>query len=146
MESRYSFAGYRNFTTGSEPYKQCQQTPMQKWFLNGSYKPKKVKFCIILNVWTVRILGKYNSEYDNFVFNFNVNVNESSMKEFCNLNKFKGLINELTYFKNPGKPTCIDLILTNRPAYFQLSTVLETGLSDFHLLIVTEFKIGFTQS
>ena len=68
------------------------------------------------------------------------------MKEFCNLKKFKGLINEPTYFKNPEKPTCIDLILTNRPTYFQLSAVLETGLSDFHLLIVTEFKIGFTQS
>ena len=95
-----------------------------------------------------RILGKYNSEYDSFVFigDFNVNVNESSMKEFCNLKKFKGLINEPTYFKNPEKPTCIDLILTNRPTYFQLSAVLETGLSDFHLLIVTEFKIGFTQS
>ena len=95
-----------------------------------------------------RILGKYNSEYDSFIFigDFNVNVNESSMKEFCNLKKFKGLINEPTYFKNPEKPTCIDLILTNRPTYFQLSAVLETGLSDFHLLIVTEFKIGFTQS
>ena len=38
----------------------------------------------------------------------------------------------------------IDLILTNRPTCFQLSTVLETGLSDFHLL--TEFKMGFTKS
>ena len=38
---------------------------------------------------------------------------------------------------------CIDLILTNKPSYFQHSNVFETGLSDFHLLTVTEFKMGF---
>ena len=36
--------------------------------------------------------------------------------------------------------TSIDLILTNCPSYFQHSTVFETGLSDFHLLTITEFK------
>ena len=41
------------------------------------------------------------------------------------------------------KATCIDLILTNQPTLFQHSTVLETGLSDFHLLKNTEFKISF---
>ena len=30
--------------------------------------------------------------------------------------------------------------------FFQLNSVLETGLSDFHLLTVTEFKMGFTKS
>ena len=68
------------------------------------------------------------------------------MKEFCNLNGLKSLINELKCLKNPEKPTCIDLILTNRPLYSQLSTALETGFSDFHLLTVTEFKMSFTKS
>ena len=68
------------------------------------------------------------------------------MKEFCNLNGLKSLINECTCSKNPQKPTCIDLILTNRPAYFQSSPVLETGLSDFDLLTVTKFKMCFTKS
>ena len=67
------------------------------------------------------------------------------MKEFCNLNGLKSLINEPTYFKNSEKPTCIDLILTNRPTYFQLSAAIETGLSGFYLLTVTEFKMGFTK-
>ena len=31
----------------------------------------------------------------------------------------------------------------NRPTYFQHSTTLETGLSDFHLLTITEFKTSF---
>ena len=45
--------------------------------------------------------------------------------------------------QNFDKPTCIDLILTNKPSYFQHSNIFETGLSDFHLLTVTEFKLGF---
>ena len=40
-------------------------------------------------------------------------------------------------------PTYIELILTNRPNLFQHSSASETGLSDFHLLTVTEFKMGF---
>ena len=40
-------------------------------------------------------------------------------------------------------PTSIDLILTNSPSYFQRSTVFETGLLDFHLLTITEFKTSF---
>ena len=95
-----------------------------------------------------RVLDEYNSKSDNFVFivDFNVNVNESSMKEFCNSNGLKSLTNEPTCFKNPEKPSCIDVIPTNRRTYFQLSTVLQTGLSDFHLLTATESKMGFSKS
>ena len=35
-------------------------------------------------------------------------------------------------FKNPTKPSCIDLIVTNRPKCFQDTIVIETGLTDFH--------------
>ena len=31
----------------------------------------------------------------------------------------------------------------NLPSYFQKSAVFETGLSDFHLLAITEFKTSF---
>ena len=93
-------------------------------------------------------LDEYKREYENFVFigDFNVNVNESSMKEFCNLDVLKSLTNETKFFKNTEKPTCIDLILTTRPTYFPLGTVLETCFSDFHFLTVTEFQMGFTKS
>ena len=45
--------------------------------------------------------------------------------------------------QNFGKPTCIELMLTNKPSYFQHSNVFGTGLSEFHLLTVTEFRIKF---
>ena len=53
------------------------------------------------------------------------------------------MIQKPTCYKNPSQPTCIDLILTNRPSYFQHSEVFETNLSDFHLLTVTELKMNF---
>ena len=50
------------------------------------------------------------------------------------------MINKPTCYKNPDKPTCIDLILTNCLGTFQNSYVIETGLSDFHKMIVTLMK------
>ena len=59
------------------------------------------------------------------------------------MNNLSSLIDKPTCYKNFDKQTCIDSILTNKPSYFQYSNVFETGLSDFHLLTVTEFKMGF---
>ena len=83
--------------------------------MNGSYNPNKNQILHHLECLN-RILDEYDSDYDNFVFigDFNINVNESYIKTFCNLNGLKSLINEPICFKNPEKPTCIDLILTDR--------------------------------
>ena len=82
--------------------------------------------------------------YQNFLFlgDFNVTANEKCMKEFCILNGVTNLIKKPACFKNPSKPTCIDLIWTNQLNFFKQSC-FETGLSDFHLLTVTKFKMGF---
>ena len=40
-------------------------------------------------------------------------------------------------FKNPNNPSCIDLFLTNRQQYFQQTCAIETGISDFHKMVVT---------
>ena len=53
------------------------------------------------------------------------------------------MTNKLTCYKNPDKPTYIDLILTNCPGSFQNSCVIETGLSDFHKMIVTVMKASY---
>ena len=65
------------------------------------------------------------------------------MENFCNSNCLESLIQKSTCYKNLSQPTCIDLILTNRPSYFQHSEVFETNLSDFHLLTATELKMNF---
>ena len=65
------------------------------------------------------------------------------MDEFCTLYQLKSLIKVSTCFKSTKNPSCIDLILTNRPHNFQHSSVIETGLSDFHLLTLTVLKTTF---
>ena len=49
------------------------------------------------------------------------------------------LINKPTCFQSIN-PTCIDLILTNKPNLFKLPANFETGLSDHHKLISTIMK------
>ena len=68
-------------------------------------------------------------------------ASEKCLAEFCNLNGLTSLIKKPICFKNPDNVTCIDLILTNQLSCFQHSKVFETGLSDFQLLTVTEFKL-----
>ena len=68
-----------------------------------------------------------------------MNTYDISMKELYSFNGLKNLINEPTCYKNSEKTTCIDLILTNLPTLSQRCAVLETGLSEFYLLRVTEW-------
>ena len=74
---------------------------------------------------------------------FNVTMDDKFMIDFCELNDLSNLIGKPTCYKNFGKPTCIDLIFTNKLNCCQHGNVFETVLSDFHLLTVTEFKMGF---
>ena len=73
---------------------------------------------------------------------FNAKPNLAS---FCTFYNFKSLISKPTCYKNPDNPSCIDLILINCPNYFQNSSAFETGLSDFHKLILTLFKSDIPQ-
>ena len=55
----------------------------------------------------------------------------------------KNLIKVPTCFKNPERPTSVDVILPNSYRSFQNSCAMETGLSDFHKMIVTILKTYF---
>ena len=50
---------------------------------------------------------------------------------------------EPTCYKNPENPNCIDLFLTNWPRSFHNTCLYETGLSDFHKLVVTILRTSF---
>ena len=71
-------------------------------------------------------MNLYSSTYDNFVFlgDFNAGMEQSALKDFCNLYFLISLISKISKpasWKNPSKPTCIDLILTNCPKFFRTS-------------------------
>ena len=69
-------------------------------------------------------------------------INDNAMASFCSLNDLASLIDQPTCYKIPDKATCIDLILTNRPKYFQQNDVIKTSLSRFHMMVLTELKMG----
>ena len=51
------------------------------------------------------------------------------------------LCHKSTCYKNPEKPSCIDLFLTNSPKSIQNTRTIETGQSDIHKLVVTILKM-----
>ena len=64
-------------------------------------------------------------------------MEDSSIKIFCSNWNLTNMINKPTCHKNPDGPTCIDLILRKCLGSFQNLIAIETGLSDFHKMIVT---------
>ena len=67
------------------------------------------------------------------------------VSDFCEIYSLKNIFREKTCFKNPSNPSCIDLIITNRPKGFQNSMVIETGLSDFHKMCITVMKMQYSK-
>ena len=96
----------------------------KKWLLCSSYNPKKN--LIVNHLKCIgRNLDSQLGQYENFILmgDFNVEPNDANMKDFCQIYGCKNIIKEKTCFQNPINPTCIDLIITNRPKSFQESEV-----------------------
>ena len=96
-----------------------------KWLLCCSYNPNKSNIANHLKK-ICKILDKLNSTYDNLVLLGDFHA------EFLNLYNLKNLVKQNTCFKNPDKPICIVLVLTNCPRSLQNTDTFETRLSDFH--------------
>ena len=68
------------------------------------------------------VLGKFIVLWNFIVLgNFNAEPTEIAMSDFMEVYNFKNLTKGPTYFKNPNKPSCIDLTLTNRKKQFMPS-------------------------
>ena len=102
---------------------------------------RKVQLHNVYTHW-VTVIDVLTSKYDNLLFlgDFNGGVKDISVKNFCRSYNLTSMINKSTCYKNPDRPSCRDLILTNCPRSFQNSCVIETGLSDFHKKVVTVMK------
>ena len=55
----------------------------------------------------------------------------------------KHIVKSPTCYKNPVNPSCIDLILTNKPNSFMNKQIIETGLSDHHEMTITVTRHHF---
>ena len=77
------------------------------------------------------------------IIDLNTEVNVECMKLFCETYDLSSLVKVPTSYKNPEKPSCIYLLLNNRPKSLQNESVVETGLSDFHKMTVTVMRTNF---
>ena len=76
---------------------------------------------------------------------FNAEISNPHMSEFCALYSFTSLIKEPTRYKNIDKPKSIDHILTNHARCFQHSGIYETGLFELHKLRFTVLKMFYAK-
>ena len=118
----------------------------KKWLICGTYNPKTSHIKNYLQLLSERF-NQYFSKYDNIIAlgDFNAEMSNTHLQEFCATFSLTNLIKESTCFKNLEKPTGIDHILTNHPKSFQHSGTYETGLSDFHKLTYTVLKMHYAK-
>ena len=74
---------------------------------------------------------------------FNTEPADTVSPDFCEIYNLKN--NQEKDFKNPNNPSCIDLIIMNRPKSFQNSMVIETGLCVFHKMSITVMKMYYSK-
>ena len=92
-----------------------------------------------------RSLNTLSTKYKNIVLagDFNSCLDDEALQNFGKYYSLHSLTKQFTSLKNPENPSCIDLILTNKPRWFQNKCVIETVLSDFHRMRISVFKIDF---
>ena len=116
----------------------------KKWLFCCSYNPNKNNISKHLHCLS-KGLDTYFSQYDNIMLLGDLNVEslDPVLNDFCNVCNLFSLVKEPTCFKNPYNPSCIDLFLTNRPRSFQNTLTIETGISDFHKMVITVMKVFY---
>ena len=112
-----------------------------KWLIMGGYNPDKKNISNFLN-HVSKELDRFLPQYENLLLlgDFNSEMDEDDMKNFCETYNLTNLITDPTCFKSVENPSCIDVMLTNRSLCFENSMTIETGLSDCHKMTVTVMK------
>ena len=112
--------------------------------LSSSYDPHSNLIETHLN-YLKKSLDHFSRKFNNWILigDFNSKISNKYLKAFCEYCNLNRLTKNFTCFKNHDKPTCIDLILTNRPRSFQPSCTKGKGRSDFHRLSVTVLTTYF---
>ena len=119
----------------------------KKYLIGGTYNPCKISISKHLSPLS-KYLDTHLSTYENIIIlgDFNCDPGDVEIQDFCGVYNLNNIIHSPTCFKNVNNPSCIDLILTNRYRSFQNTTVIESGLSDFHKMTVTVLKTFFKKA
>ena len=92
-------------------------------------------------------IDKYLAKYENILIlgDFNSEVNEKHMNDFCELYNLQNLIDEPTCYKSTNNPSSIDLMLTNRKNSFHNNMTIASGLSDCQKMTISVLKTFFAE-
>ena len=152
MEGEYCYTSGKisqlDFLSHDFPSTECFFVEMvlhkKKWSINCSYNPNKNHIKNHLEK-IGKALDEFSTKYENIILlgDFNVCIDDETMRNFCNSYSLNSSIKQPTCFKNSENPSCIDLILTNKPGSFQGTCVIETELSDFHRMTASVLKTHF---
>ena len=118
-----------------------------KWAILSVYRtPKYSNLRIFFDELHIS-LGKLSTKYDNIVVMGDINIDGDKGAMLGN-NLLSILMDTFAFSNLIKDKTCItwnsqssiDVILTNKPNYFQFSSTYELGISDYHKLICTCLK------
>ena len=89
------------------------------------------------------LLDFHNTTYENIIIigDFNMAIENHYFNDLMEMFALSCLISKPACFQSIN-PTCIDIILTNKPNLFRLSANFKTDLLDHHKLIATIMKSG----
>ena len=119
----------------------------KKWIIYSIYRPPEPRdldsFFSALSISLNSALDKY----DNVILMGDININtfdkedgaNQKLVNFCDVFGLSDLVTAKTCFTKTSSSS-IDVILTNRVRSFQKTSVFETGLSNYHGLVVTVLK------
>ena len=132
----------KSFTFDNDVECVCSEINLRgkKWVIFSIYRPPSQSEAHFL-----ANLGKgidhYSEKFENFLLlgDFNTVETDQHLHNIMTGYALKNLMKEPTCFKSEN-PRCIDFILTNRYRSFQNTTTVETGLSDFHQIVLTVLK------
>ena len=131
----------QNFDNFEGFFIELELSKKNKLLLSYSYNPHKGNTKQHLSNIS-KGLGELNSKYHNILIigDLNSAMSEPSLDEFCQTYNLVSTVNKPTCLKNPKNPSCIDLMLNNKQERFLKVKTIETGLSDFHKMMVSVFK------
>ena len=118
----------------------------KKWIIYSIYRPPNSNIETFLSDLFSAVNRALDS-YDNIIIMGDINIDThdkadpgfEKLMSFCDVFDLTNIVKSKTCFiKNHS--SSIDVILTNRPRSFQKTSVFETGLSDYHSLVVTTMK------
>ena len=114
-----------------------------KWLLIGIYRPPSQPKDFFLEEMR-KNFEQFCTKYENFLMigDFNLSEDDDSLDQFMQELNLENVVKVPTCFKSDS-PTCIELILTIDKKKLANIRAVETGLSDFHAMVVTTLKGSF---